>query len=229
MTDEERDVDVLNGKTRIWRFTAEEQGGSSDTADRLLWLGILRAEHELAASLFGGLCDGTGEPPRGTPSPCRFLKELQFRLLHLGSSAGAQHGHRRGVRPCAFHRPEDHAQRSRRTAHTCRPLRRTPRGPARADLRLRGFRHSAAGIRRVQSIPFSHFAIADSDRRKAAASIAAVLCYNIAVLSGRRKPIPIDKTKRCKAIVSRNVGSFRWRYCCRGKRDHSRASLRIPS
>ena len=28
---------------------------------------------------------------------------------------------------------------------------------------------------------------------------AAVLCYTITVLSGRRKPIPIDKTKRCKA------------------------------
>ena len=27
--------------------------------------------------------------------------------------------------------------------------------------------------------------------------------YNDGVLSGRRKPIPIDKTKRCKAIVSR--------------------------
>ena len=76
MTDEERVGEVLNGKTRIWRFTAEEQGGSSDTADRLLWLGILRAEHELAASLFGGLCEGTGEPSRGTPSPYRFLTEL---------------------------------------------------------------------------------------------------------------------------------------------------------
>lgn len=76
MTDEERVGEVLNGKTRIWRFTAEEQSGSSDTADRLLWLGILRAEHELAASLFGGLCEGAGEPSRGTPSPYRFLKEL---------------------------------------------------------------------------------------------------------------------------------------------------------
>lgn len=53
---------------------------------------------------------------------------------------------------------------------------------------------------------------------------AAVLCYNVPVLSGSirlaiascrkavatvvRKPIPIDKTKRCKAIVQRNVGSF---------------------
>ena len=76
MTDEERGGEVLNGKTRTWRFTAEEQSGSSDTADRLLWLGILRAEHELVASLFGGLCEGAGEPSRGTPSPYRFLKEL---------------------------------------------------------------------------------------------------------------------------------------------------------
>lgn len=76
MTDEERVGEVLNGKTRIWRFTAEEQSGSSDTADRLLWLGILRAEHELAASLFGGLCEGAGEPSRGTPSPYRFLKKF---------------------------------------------------------------------------------------------------------------------------------------------------------
>lgn len=76
MTDEERVGEVLNGKTRIWRFTAEEQSGSSDIADRLLWPGILRAEHELAVSLFGGLCEGTGEPSRGTPSPYRFLITL---------------------------------------------------------------------------------------------------------------------------------------------------------
>ena len=53
---------------------------------------------------------------------------------------------------------------------------------------------------------------------------AAVLCYNVPVLSGSirlaiascrkavatalRKPIPIDKTKRCKAIVVRNLGTF---------------------
>ena len=129
MTDEERVVEVLNGKTRIWRFTAEEQGGSSDTADRLLWLGILRAEHELAAALFGGMLEGQDSQTRGTPSFYRFLKELaQFRLLYLGSPARAQHGHRRRLRPCAFHRPADHAQRSGRTAHTCRPLRLTPRG-----------------------------------------------------------------------------------------------------
>ena len=31
----------------------------------------------------------------------------------------------------------------------------------------------------------------------------AVLCYTITVLSGRRKPIPIDKAERCKAIVEK--------------------------
>ena len=76
MTDEGLIGEVLNGKTRIWRFTAEEQGGSSDTADRLLWLGILRAEHELATALFGGVLEGQGSQARGTPSPSRFLKEL---------------------------------------------------------------------------------------------------------------------------------------------------------
>ena len=41
-------------------------------------------------------------------------------------------------------------------------------------------------------------------------SVAAaydVLWYNLSVLSGRCKPIPIDR-KRCKAIVKRNLGTF---------------------
>ena len=76
MTDEERVDEVLNGKTRIWRFTAEEQSGSSDTADRLLWFGILRAEHELAVSLFGNLCEGAGKSATGKTSPCRFLNDI---------------------------------------------------------------------------------------------------------------------------------------------------------
>ena len=76
MTDEERVREVLNGQTRIWRFTAEEQSGSSDTADRLLWLGILRAEHELAAALFGGVPEGADASARRTPSPYRFLKDI---------------------------------------------------------------------------------------------------------------------------------------------------------
>ena len=76
MTDEERVSEVLNGKTRIWRFTAEEQSCSSDIADRLLWLGILRAEHELAATLFGGVPEGACASPRKSPSPYRFLTDF---------------------------------------------------------------------------------------------------------------------------------------------------------
>ena len=80
MTDEERVSEVLNGKTRIWRFTAEEQSCSSDIADRLLWLGILRAEHELAASVFGCVCKGAGEPVVGKTPPYRFLTDRKRRL-----------------------------------------------------------------------------------------------------------------------------------------------------
>ena len=76
MTDEERVFEVLNGKTRIWRFTPEEQSGSSDAADRLLWLGILRAEHELAAALFGRVSEGTDASARKPPAPYRFLRDL---------------------------------------------------------------------------------------------------------------------------------------------------------
>ena len=76
MTDEERVSEVLNGKTRVWRFTPEEQSGSSDTADRLLWLGILRAEHELAATLFGRMPEGASAATRRASSPCRFLKDF---------------------------------------------------------------------------------------------------------------------------------------------------------
>lgn len=85
MTDDERVGEVLNGQTRLWRFAAEEQSGSSDTADRLLWLGILRAEHELAATLFGGLCEGPGETSCGMPSPYRFLKPGRNTVLDADS------------------------------------------------------------------------------------------------------------------------------------------------
>ena len=85
MTDEERVGEVLNGKTSIWRFTAEEQSGSSDTADRLLWLGILRAEHELAATLFGRLPEGEVASARKPPSPYRFLKPGRNTVLDADS------------------------------------------------------------------------------------------------------------------------------------------------
>ena len=76
MTDDELVSEVLDGKTRIWRFTAEEQGGSSFPADRFLWLGILRAEHELASAIFGGMPEGAESSSRGPAAPCRFLKEF---------------------------------------------------------------------------------------------------------------------------------------------------------
>lgn len=76
MTDDQLVDEVLNGTLRLWRFTAEEQSGSSDAADRFLWLAILQAERELAASLFGSLCSGPCQSSGGTPSPYRFLKGL---------------------------------------------------------------------------------------------------------------------------------------------------------
>lgn len=76
MTDDQLVDEVLDGTLRLWRFTAEEQSGSSDTADRFLWHAILHAERELAASLFGSLCSGTSQSDGGAPSPYRFLKNL---------------------------------------------------------------------------------------------------------------------------------------------------------
>lgn len=76
MTDDKLVDEVLDGTLRLWRFTAEEQSGSSDAADRFLWHAILHAERELAASLFGGLCFGSSQSSGGAPSPYRFLKNL---------------------------------------------------------------------------------------------------------------------------------------------------------
>ena len=59
-------------------------------------------------------------------------------------------------------------------------------------------------------------------------SVAAgydILWYNIDVLSGWACSIPIDKTKRCKAIVRRNVGSFRIDDTVVGDCAHTRAPL----
>lgn len=67
---------VLNGTTRIRRFTREEQVGSSDIADRLLWLGILRAESELAEFDRRGMCPGARVAARGSEAPSRFLSTL---------------------------------------------------------------------------------------------------------------------------------------------------------
>jgi len=67
---------ILNGKERVWRFTEQEQVGSSNPADRLLWIGILRAERELASAVFGGVCEGQGASLVRTPSPSRFLTTI---------------------------------------------------------------------------------------------------------------------------------------------------------
>ena len=67
---------IINGTVRIRRFNAQEQGGSSRDADRLLWLGILRAESELATLERGEICPGAPEPLGGTPPPYRFLKSI---------------------------------------------------------------------------------------------------------------------------------------------------------
>ena len=67
---------LINGTVRIRRFNAQEQGSSSRDADRLLWLGILRAESELATLERGKVCPGTPAPLGGTPPPCRFLKSI---------------------------------------------------------------------------------------------------------------------------------------------------------
>ena len=45
-------------------------------ADRFLWLGILRAETELAAIEHRGLCKGSQTPSGGETPPCRFLTSL---------------------------------------------------------------------------------------------------------------------------------------------------------
>lgn len=67
---------VLDGTVRIRRFNVQEQSGSANPADRFLWLGILRAESELASIGGGGLCAGTQTASGGTPPPYRFLTGL---------------------------------------------------------------------------------------------------------------------------------------------------------
>ena len=67
---------IINGTVRIRRFNAQEQSGSSRDADRLLWLGILRAESELAAFECGKVCSGAPATLGGTTPPYRFLKSI---------------------------------------------------------------------------------------------------------------------------------------------------------
>ena len=67
---------IINGTVRIRRFNAQEQNGSSRDADRLLWLGILRAESELAAFECGKVCSGAPATLGGPTPPYRFLKSI---------------------------------------------------------------------------------------------------------------------------------------------------------
>jgi len=76
MTEEDLLEAVLNGTERIWRFSEQEQVGSSIAADRFLWLSILRAESELASSIFGGSDERSSSSPGGTAAPYRFLDLL---------------------------------------------------------------------------------------------------------------------------------------------------------
>jgi len=77
MVDEQRYLEaILNGTLRIRRFTRKEQAGSSDAADRFLWLAILRAELELAGEESAGLCGGAAAASGTTAHPSRFLTTL---------------------------------------------------------------------------------------------------------------------------------------------------------
>jgi len=68
--------EILNGTFTFRRFTRKEQIGSSDPADRFLWLAILRAELELAGKGCAGLCAGAPAAAGTTAPPCRFLTTL---------------------------------------------------------------------------------------------------------------------------------------------------------
>jgi len=71
---------ILNGTFAIRRFTRKEQNGSSDSADRFLWLAILRAELEFAGKEFGGIRQGAPTASGTPPPPCRFLTTLSDTL-----------------------------------------------------------------------------------------------------------------------------------------------------
>ena len=67
---------VLRGELEIDRFTRQEQNGSSDHADRLLWTGILLAEQELAEGNARSSGCRTNQANGGSPSPYRFLEAI---------------------------------------------------------------------------------------------------------------------------------------------------------
>ena len=67
---------ILNGTIRIRRFTQAEQAGCSQSADRLLWLSILRAERELVELDAGEDCGGSSGEAESSFRPSRFLSSL---------------------------------------------------------------------------------------------------------------------------------------------------------
>ena len=67
---------VLRGELEIDRFTRQEQNGSSDPADRLLWTGILLAERELAESDARASGFRSNKANGSSPQPYRFLEDI---------------------------------------------------------------------------------------------------------------------------------------------------------
>ena len=67
---------VLHGELEIDRFTRQEQNGSSDPADRLLWTGILLAERELAESNARSSGCRPNKANGSAPPPYRFLEDI---------------------------------------------------------------------------------------------------------------------------------------------------------
>ena len=84
---------VLRGELEFNRFSRQEQNGSRDLADRLLWTGILLAERELAESDARASGCRKNQANGDAPSPYRFLEAisqpLPATLNDLACEAGA--------------------------------------------------------------------------------------------------------------------------------------------
>ena len=93
MTEKEQLDGILTGKIRIWRFNDAEQSGSSESADRFLWLCLLRAENELARDDGGGLPSGSRRTAFGAPRPYRFLNGVSTEIPKSFEELGARLGH----------------------------------------------------------------------------------------------------------------------------------------
>ena len=67
---------VLRGELEFNRFSRQEQNGSRDLADRLLWTGILLAEREMAESDARASGCRKNQANGDAPSPYRFLEAI---------------------------------------------------------------------------------------------------------------------------------------------------------